>query len=371
MSWMKPWLAVTLVLALGVSAAGRSNDDDLHLRVEDEKAPAGAVVQLKLETTDGEPISGGRPTTFLNFASFEEVVGIGVFAPNGEAAGAAVIDGNHVAISYVTTEPATGGAPVLALSLRLRPDAPIGSRTRVDFEDPSLWSSNGTVVEARIDPGTVTVSGSERAAISEVYPGDGQYSAGTVVSIRGTGFSSRSRLRLDMDATNVRLVSANEMRFTLRQTTNMTGQRIRIDNPDGSRTTFYAYARGRAAATSGRTLLAKAHPIFSGARRPAATFGPVPAMHGLQYAALALQNPHLTGVSVTLALHAADGALVHSTTRALAGGHYVALELSELFDGVAPMPGASMRVTASLPIQMFELLCDEGAWTLTPRLATP
>ena len=45
--------------------------------------------------------------------SFSELVGIGMFAVNGEAAGAAVIDGNHVAISYVHDEPSTGDAPVL------------------------------------------------------------------------------------------------------------------------------------------------------------------------------------------------------------------------------------------------------------------
>ena len=358
------------VLALGVSAVGRSGDeDDLHLRIEDEKAPAGGVVQMKVETTDGEPISGGRPGTFINMGSFSDLVGIGIFAVNGEAAGAAVIDGNHVAISYLTTEPSTGDPPVLTMSLRIRPDATVGSRTQVALESPSLWSYNGAMVSARVDPGFVTVSGNTRAAISEIIPGDGPYPAGTVVSVRGIGFSSRSRLKLDFDANNVRLVSPTEMRFTLRQTTNMTGQRIRVDNPDGSRTTFYSYARGIPEAPSARILLAKTYPIFSGTRRSVAAFGPIPDMHGLQYVALALQNPHLTSANVTMALHAADGTLVHAASRSLQSGYRLALELSELFNGVVPPPGGSVRVTSSLPIQMFDLLCDEGAWTVTPRLA--
>ena len=273
--------AIMFMLALGASAVGRSSDDDdLHLRIEDEKAPAGGVVQMKVETTDGEPISGGRPGTFVNMDYFSEFVGIGMFAVNGEAAGAAVIDGNHVAISYLSTEP-TGDAPVLALSLRIRPDAAVGSRTQVAFESPSFWYFNGAMVSARVDPGVVTVTGNTRAAISEISPGDGPYPAGTVVSVRGIGFSSRSRLKLDFDATNERLVSPTEMRFTLRKTTNMTGQRIRIDNPDGSRTTFYSYARSTPAATSGRTLLAKTYRSFpargdrwpSSARYPRCTGG--------------------------------------------------------------------------------------------------
>ena len=362
--------AVVFVLALGASAVGRSgDDDDLHLRIEDEKAPAGGVVQMKVETTDGEPISGGRPGTFFDLASFSDLVGIGMFAVNGEAAGAAVIDGNHVAISYLTTEPSTGNAPVLALSLRIQPDATVGSRTEVAFESPSLWYVNGAVVGARVDPGVVTVTGNTRAAISEISPGDGPYPAGTVVTVRGIGFSSRSRLRLDFDASNERLVSPTEMRFTLQRTTNMTGQRIRVDNPDGSRTTFYSYARGIPAATSGRTLLAKTYPIFSGTRRSVAEFGTIPEMHESQYIALALQNPNLTSANVIMALHAADGTLVHTASRSLERGYRLALELSELFDGVAPPPGGFVRVSSSLPIQMFDLLCDEEAWTVTPRLA--
>lgn len=362
--------ALTFMLALASVAVGRSSDDvDLHLRIEDEQAPAGGVVQMKVKTTDGEPISGGRPRTFLDTAAFSDLVGIGMFAVNGEAAGAAVIDGNRVAISYLTTEPITADPPVLAVSLRIRPDAPVGTRSQVALESPSLWSLDGVMVSARVDPGVVTVSGNTRAAISEISPGDGWYPAGTVVSVRGIGFSSRSRLKLDFDAGNVWLVSPTEMRLTLRQTTNMTGQRIRVDNPDGSRTTFYSYARGIPAATSGRPLLAKTHPVFSGTRRSVAEFGTIPEMHQRQYIALALQNPNLTSVDVTMSLYTADGALVQTASRSLQSGYRLALELSELFDGAAPPPGGSVRVMSSLPIQMFDLVCDEAAWTVTPRLA--
>ena len=36
---------------------------------------------------------------------FDDVAGIGLFAPTGEAVGAAVIDGNRVTLAYVTTTP--------------------------------------------------------------------------------------------------------------------------------------------------------------------------------------------------------------------------------------------------------------------------
>ena len=78
--------------------------------------------------------------------------------------------------------------------------------------------------------------------------------------------------------------------------------------------------------------------------------------------------PIWPAANVTIALYAADGTLLHSSSRSLESGYRLALELSELLDGVAPPPGAFVRVTSSLPIEVFGLLCDEGAWTVTPRL---
>jgi hypothetical protein len=357
---------VTLLLALEMSAAfERSND--LTFRFRDETAPAGGTVQMKLEDTDGTPISGGRPSFAFDAGVFDAVTGIGVFAPTGEAAGAAVIDGNRVTIAYVTTTPVTGDYPIMTVALRLRQDAAKGSRTQFGLNPSSIWTVDGRVVRPRISPGTVTVGGS--VAISNVVPGDGWFPAGTVVSVHGVGFNSGSRLRVeDISITGVRFVSSTEMRFTLREAANLTAARLRVDNPDLSRATYYSYIRGVAAATSDRALLSTTQPFFSGTKRSLATVGPIPAMNGAQYAALALQNPGLASANVTLELVDSDDTVLHSSTRSLQNGYRLALELSELFDGMAPPPGAFVRVISSLPIQVFGLLCDEGAWTITPWL---
>jgi IPT/TIG domain len=206
-------------------------------------------------------------------------------------------------------------------------------------------------------------------AISNVVPGDGWFPAGTVVSVQGVGFNSQSRLRVDhLSITNVWFVSPTEMRFTLREASNLTAASLRIDNPDLSRATYYSDMRGIPAATSSRTLLSMTQPIFSGTTRSVATVGQIPAMSETQYAALALQNPGLASATVTTELLASDDTLLHSSTRSLQNGYRLALELSELFDGMVPPPGASVRVVSSLPIQVFGLLCDEGAWTITPWL---
>src|SRR5262245_57434130 len=90
-------LALLGVLALGVSLIGRGggdDDSDLRLRIRDEIGPPGGMVQMKLMTTEVSPISGGRPLFRYSPAVFERVVGFSVFNPDGEAAGAAIVEGD-------------------------------------------------------------------------------------------------------------------------------------------------------------------------------------------------------------------------------------------------------------------------------------
>jgi len=360
-------LMAAVVCGVGFGLGAAAGGFDLKFRLPDERAPAGGMVQMKLRTTEGTPISGGRPKFAYDESFFESVDGFGLFPASGEAAGVAVIEGNHVAIAYATTEPFTDSYPVMTVAMRIRPDLPVGSQQSFGFDRSSLWTLNGRTVLARINPGTVTVGGS--MAITDVVPGGGWQPAGTVVSVRGVGFTSGSRLRArGISIGSVRFISSTEMRFTLQQSANLTGAELRADNPDQSRSIYLSYTRGVAAATSGRSLLSVTRPIFSGRARTVSTVGPVSAMNALQYEGLALQNPNVGGAEVTIDLYAADGTPVYSAARALAGGHQLALELSELLDGVPPSPGTYVRVTSSLPIEVFGVLCDEDAWTVAPRL---
>src|SRR5262245_32120926 len=89
-----------------VSAA--NDGTELRLRILDETAPPGSIVQMKVRTTEVTPISGGRGDFTFDQNAFEAVEGIGLFAPNGEVAGAAVVDGGRVRLAYMTTEAFTG-----------------------------------------------------------------------------------------------------------------------------------------------------------------------------------------------------------------------------------------------------------------------
>src|SRR5262245_38956836 len=230
-------LALFGVLALGVSLVGRGGGDDadLRIRVRDETGPAGGMVQMKLMTTEVSPISGGRPVFRFNPSVFDRVVGFSVFNPDGEAAGAAIVEGDHVQASYITTAPTVGEYPIMSVTVSIRPDSVPGTKAQFAIDPGSTWflSTSSGPSTARVSPGTVTVGGS--VSITDVVPGEGLVPAGTVVSVRGVGFSRSTRLKVDAPIRDaVQFVSANEMRFTLTAPTIMTGLEIRATNPDSS-----------------------------------------------------------------------------------------------------------------------------------------
>jgi hypothetical protein len=365
----KSILCAAWLLAVAASGPARAQLPLLTMRVPDETAPPGGFVQMKVRVTEVTPISGGRPMFAFDESVFSGVAGFGVFAPTGEVAGAAVINGNHVEISYVRTTAFVGEYPVLTVVLPIRSDAIPGSSALFTLDPATVWNLAGADTTIPIRPGKMTVG--ESVAIADVIPGEGVFPGGTVVSVRGVGFNSRTRLRVkSTDIANVSVVSSSEIQFTLVEPTDMTGKEIQVDNPDNSRDIYFSYMRGIPAAVSARTLLATTEPIFSGATRSIATFGPLPPMtNGGQYTALALQNTNLTPVDVTVALDAPDGTRLHASSLSLSGGHRLALELSEFLDGVVPPAGASITVTSSLPIEAFRMLCDESTWTVTPFLA--
>jgi hypothetical protein len=157
------------------------------------------------------------------------------------------------------------------------------------------------------------------------------------------------------------------MQFTLAQAAEMRGVRLTAQNPENT-DVYYAYMRGITSAVSSRTLLAAVEPIFSVTPHAVATFGPVPSLSANQYGALALQNSNVDDVAIGIALYDPDGALVYESARTLESGHRLAMEASELLDGVAPASGSFVVVSASAPIDAIGLLCDEGLWTVLPVL---
>jgi len=263
--------------------------------------------------------------------------------------------------------------PILTMALSVRPDLPAGWQTLFSMNAGSIWnySATGTAITAKpIAPATVTVGGT--VSITDVVAGEGVMPAGTVISVRGIGFDGRTQLHVnDSSVKGFTVVSPNELRYTLPQAMNVTGLKIMVANPDNS-DTYFAYLRGINAAVSARTLLSTVEPIFALNGRRTATLGPFGQLGANQYAAIALQNPAIDAGAadavVSISLRAGDGTMIHESTLSLASRRRLALELSELLDGVAPAAGDYVVVTASTAIDVFSLVCDEGTWTVAPAL---
>ena len=128
--------------------------------------------------------------------------------------------------------------------------------------------------------------------------------------------------------------------------------------------------RGIPAATSGRTLLSTTQPIFSGTTRSLSTVGPIPAMNRAQYFALGASEsqPHRRRRRPSGCTPPTAHSFIPRRGRSRAGIGWRS-NCPNCSTVCAPPPGALVRVTSSLPIVVFGLFCDEGAWTVTPRAA--
>src|SRR6185295_4697192 len=191
-------------------------------------------------TTEVTPISGGRPRFAYDMGFFDGAAGFAIAAPNGEAVGAAIVDGAHVQVIYRGTSRFTADYPVMTVVLRIRGDVPRGTRTRFTLDPSSTWDF-GTAgpTTAVVSPGTVRVEGT--TSIADVIPGEGVWPAGTVVRFLGTGFDARTSLKVHGAAiAGHRLVSPTEMQFVLARPTDVRGLRITASGATNS-VIYYAY----------------------------------------------------------------------------------------------------------------------------------
>src|SRR5688572_32902062 len=119
---------VTIVAALAICANSvtASIDGGLSVKVSQETAPPGGMVQMKVRTTEGTPISTGK--AFFSFRGLASVDGISLVSPSDDAVGVAVVDGTDVAVSLVSSSSAfvTGEYPLLTVTGRVPIDARMG-----------------------------------------------------------------------------------------------------------------------------------------------------------------------------------------------------------------------------------------------------
>jgi hypothetical protein len=333
-------------------------------------APPGGVVQMKLLVTTPTPISSGGPR-FAFHSAFDAVWGIELFNPTGDLNGAAVISGAQVNVFYTTSSGAQGtDYPIMTVALHVRPDAAPGTQAQFNLDPSSTWMLGllGPATLKPMTPATVTVGGT--ISVTNVVPGGGVLPAGSVVSIQGIGFEAKTQIQLNaIKASSIAVISSNEIQFTLAETTNMTGKKIQVVNPDGSQDTYFSYLRGIPLFQSGHLLLQNTVPIFSSVTHSNALFAPMGAMPPNQFSGVAVQNPSVVPANVTISLYSVQNVLLGGSTINVPSGYRFIAETSELTNGVAPPLASYVVVSSTQPVQSFVFIADGSQSTLLPFAA--
>jgi hypothetical protein len=289
--------------------------------------------------------------------------GIALFSPLGDTAGTAVVLNGKLYLSAISPNSDFGtdlDYPFLMITMDVPASTPKGSRFPLSLSDALIFTPTGPLSLVDPKPGVLTIGGS--VSVSGVFPGGGTFPAGTVITVKGTGFQPGTKLSTKMKIANTTYVSPNELRFSLQQTTTMDTQPLLVQNPDGSQVTFYSYLKGAPVRPPSRELLQTTEPIFPLLTHGSVRVGPLPAFSNGQFMGLAVQNPTAGPVVVTFRLES-TGAI--GTVQLPSGGRIMD-DLATLLGGASLGAGDIISVMATSGIQILGLQGDENLGTVTP-----
>jgi hypothetical protein len=400
---MTPALGRTAIaLAFTLSALGAVADGPgLSLRITDEAAPAGSIVQIKVQVTEAKPISTGRGKIKIKgvaaagqvsalmsdaLTSDAQVAAatasILLMNPGQDTYGLALVDGEDLTFAVTSPSSLFGthlDAPILAIAATV-PNASVGTRFPIEldanglgFRDPS-----GIIYPAEIQNGSVTVA-SGAISISDVKPGSSIVPAGGLVRITGVNFTPSTRLQLaEASIVEQRFISSHEIDVVVGQTINMHGLRIRARNDDKdnkSECVYFSYERTTSSGASNDPILGRVVPLFAPATYTTATVDlPKVTSSGKRRSAgpsrgsgsgssttlgFALQNLQTSTATVTVELLDRSGNPYAINTISIGPDRSLVRELGEVFGPAAP-PSA-LRIRSNVPIQVLGLTADRSA----------
>jgi hypothetical protein len=367
-------LCVLLVVAAGYLMAADPPFVGVELTIPDETVPPGGMLQLKVQITEPKPISkGGQKSKFqANFLG--PVQGIALFSPAGDASGTAVLSKGAAQLSLSSPVFSMGtniDYPVVTIAMPVKPTAMAGKTAELAL-DPSLsqWADpTGQYYPVVLTNGLLTVGGT--LSISDIIPGGGVVPAGTKIAILGVGFPPDAKVQVNeaILATQT-YVGPNEIDVTLTTDINMTSRRIRVKNPaTNEQATYYSYQRTTDMGKSKHALVAATVPLFAQDTWTLAYFRPV--LNGSQFSGLALENPTAQPVKVRLQLFAGNGTLLKSRIVKLLPSKRFTRDLVELFTGVVPGTGTSLKVTCPVALPMLGLFGDDTLGSVDPVPPSP
>jgi hypothetical protein len=381
--------SLSLVLALTLALAAHADGPGLSLRVTDEAAPAGSIVQLKLEVTEPKPISTGRGK--IKTRGIATVEGIVLMNEGQDTYGVAMLDGDELSFNVVSPSSLFGTPadyPILGIAGRVASNVSNGTSFPITLDPSGLGfrDPSGTVYPYEIQDGRITVNAAA-VAIGDVTPGSGVVPAGGVVRISGANFTPNTRIDLhEADIAEQRFISSTRIDVVLAQTARMHGMRIRARNDEKnarSECEYFSYERTSPSGASSDALFSRTVPLFAPAEytnatvdlpkrvatahrhravRPSRGTGPsVPA-------GFALQNLQTSAATGSIELLDAAGHVYASNTVTVGPDQHLVREIGEVFGIV--VPPSAFRIRSNIPIHVLGLTADPqsgGAAALPPH----
>ncbi len=358
---------VCVALAAPVAAQGTL---PMELRIPDETAVPGGVIQLKLEVTEPRPISTGGGG--FSFGDYDQFLGLAIGSAGGDAAAAGVMRGSTLRLRMVSPSGNLGVAPdypILTTTMRvpaLSGTFQIGKKTTIDLQIDAFAGPGGTAIPTITKPGVATVASG--AAVSNVEPGGATVAAGGVITITGVGFEmGGTDVKLKGTAlSRVTVISPTRIEIVPARDVDMQGAELELEiRSTRQRFFYYSYQRTVPIPYSTDSLMSAVEPAFQRLNWTAAAV-PFGAPGAGKRLGLAVQNPSASPVPITISL--VNGAAPSVPVRgSMPPNSRLVASLTEYF-GTSCTAACTVRVQAAAPIQVLGLLGDVPADVVDPVL---
>jgi hypothetical protein len=355
---------------LAAAGPGYAAFAGLSLKIGNEIQPPGGTLQMKLFLTEPKPISTGKGRMAVSASFASTIRGMSLFSANGDAAGAAVVQGTQIQMVCLVPSTVLGSNPdfpLLTVTSNVRSDAAIGSSTPLYIKPANLvfLDQNGVPYPEEIKAGTLTIA--NNVSISDVNPGSASIAAGDTVVISGLNFTPTTTVQIkEVLVSGVTYVSPTELRVTVGAPVTMHGQEVTATNPDGTSAVFYSFQRTTSAGRSASSLLNATLPLFANKFWKSAVFN-LPLDSGSAYSGFAVQNLQAVKATVRVSLIASDGSTLGRKAISLATNSRLARKMIELVATPAPA-GSHWLIESNAPLQMLGLSADDTIGTVNPVL---
>ncbi|MBV8516205.1 MAG: hypothetical protein JO197_02270 [Acidobacteria bacterium] len=356
---------------LGAGAALGDGFAGLSLRIRDESAPAGSIVQVKVDVTEPKPISTGKGK--VKTKGISNLHGIALGSEDPQTYGVALVDGDELTFAIHSPTALFGTAadyPILTIAGVVDPDAHSGQTFPQTLDAGALQflTPAGVQYPLELKNGTLTVA--NVITIGDVSPGETVVPAGGVVHISGVNFTPDTRIQLsESQVAETRYISSSRIDVVLARSTDMRGIRVRARSGNAE-STYFAYQR-TASSPSNDDLLRRAVPLFAPVTYTDATLRfprPAPAKRraagpargsGHQTYGFAVQNLNASAVTATVELLDFAGQPYAVNTLTIEPNQTVVREATEAFGLVVAPYG--IRIRSSAPLHILGLTADRSS----------